>query len=441
MKKKLIYIVPTVIAVLILLVVWRKHSAAAAEKATEFETAQVTRGTFVKTVQCTGRVVSNLDVEIKCKASGLVVNMPFDVSDTVKKDDLLIEIDPADQIRNVQQAEASLAAAKAKLGQAEENVSATEISLSSEKKRTAAVRQAASSKAKDAGTKAKREKELLARKQSSVEEAETAQTQADQAAQDLQSAEAQVEACQGTEHQLAMRRHEVDLAKAQLQNDEIALALAKQRLVETKVYSPIDGVVASRTVQVGQIVASGINNVGGGTTVLTLSDLSRIFVLAAVDESDIGQVALDQAVNITADAYPGETYSGKVVRVASKGVNTSNVVTFEVRIEVLSENRSHLRPEMTANVEITIAEKPDSLMIPVRAVSRREGRGLVSVKQPDGAVKDEVPVEIGISNGSEIEVFSGVSEGDTLVFPKEETEGVWRAKAPGPMGRRPGGRR
>ena len=84
----------------------------------------------------------------------------------------------------------------------------------------------------------------------------------------------------------------------------------------------MDGVVTDRKVQTGTIIASGVSNVGGGTTILTLSDLSRIYVLASVDESDIGKVQVGQPATITVDAYPSMQFAGKVVRIASKGVRT-----------------------------------------------------------------------------------------------------------------------
>src|SRR5262249_12618539 len=151
---------------------------------------------------------------------------------------------------------------------------------------------------------------------------------------------------------LEVRRQDIKLSEAQLRSDQVALANARQQLTYTKVTAPMDGVVAALNVQIGTIISSGITNVGGGTTILSLSDLSHIFVLASVDESEIGSVAIDQQAVITVDAFPGRRFRGKVVRIATRGVNVSNVVTFEVKIEVLGENKTLLKPEMTANVQI-----------------------------------------------------------------------------------------
>lgn len=412
---------------------WKTRSAAANGTGEEIKSAAVMRGPLRQTVQCTGRVVSNLDVEIKCKASGLVVKLPYDVSDPVKQGDLLLEIDPVDQLRAVQQCEAALAASQARLSQSKANLAVAEQNLVVEKQRAAASVTSAQARVKDANAKAKREQDLLARKQSTVEQAETADTTAIEAKQNLHTAEAQMESIKALELQLEVRRQDIALAQADVDTDTIALSLANQRLSETKVMAPIDGVVSARNVQTGQIIASGINNVGGGTTVLTVSDLSRIFVLASVDESDIGNVTLDQRVNITADAYRSRNFTGKVVRIAAKGVNVSNVVTFEVRIEVLSDNKALLKPEMTANIEIVVAENEYALIVPLRAVYRKDrGKTFVKVRKPDRSIQEDVPVETGINSGSDIEIKTGLQENETVLFQNTEEESQWRNSSTSP---------
>jgi len=408
--------------------VYKTRAGAATAAEAEYETTAVKKGPLRKTVQCTGRVVSNLDVEIKCKASGLVVKVPYDVSDAVKKADLLVELDPIDQQRAVQQAEANLAASTAKLNQAKSNLAVAEANLVSLRLQANAAMVSAEARVQDTGAKAQRERELLERKQSSVEEAETAHTAAVQAEQDLAAAKAQIEAVHAKELEIETRRQDIALAQADVDSDNIALAISNQRLTETKVAAPIDGVVSARTVQIGQIIASGINNVGGGTSMMTLSDLSHIFVLASVDESDIGGIELDQKVHITADAYQGKRFFGKVVRIAAKGVNVSNVVTFEVRVEVMSENKTLLKPEMTANVEVIVAEKEETLTLPAHAVVRRSGQTVVAVKQADGSVKEDVPVTIGLSTGSDVEILDGVKENDVVVFKRNESDSRWRSQ-------------
>jgi HlyD family secretion protein len=395
------------------------------------ETARVERATIRKFVESTGRVVSNLDVEIKCKASGEIINLPFDISDPVKKGDLILELDPVDQLRNLQQVEASVAGSRARLEQARVNLAAAEKNLEANRARAQAALAAAEARSADADAKARRDANLLEQKHVSVEEAETSRTAAAEARANVGTARAQVEAIEAEKHQIEALRQDIHLAEVQIESDQAALDLARQRLTETKILSPIDGVISARPVQIGQIISSGISNVGGGTSVMTVSDLSRIFVLASVDESDIGGVSVGQEARITADAFPGERFSGTVQRIASAGTNLTNVVTFEVKIEVTSENKSLLKPEMTANVTIQVAEAENVLSVPLRALVRREGETfLLRGDGRPGAEPQQVPVVLGISDGELLEVKEGVNEGDQVLLVRAADESRWRNNAP-----------
>jgi HlyD family secretion protein len=392
-------------------------------------TVKVERGTVRAAVMSTGKVVSNLDVDIKCKASGEVIKLPYDVSDEVKKDSLLVQLDPIDEQREVEQAKASLAASQAKLAQARQNLIVAQEVLIVSKERAAAGLLSAQAKDRDARTKADRMKELLDKKLVAQEDFDTAQTASAQADADLNTAQAAVDDLKNQELSIEMKRQDILLAQANADSDQVSLDNALQRLSETKVMAPISGRVAALNVQIGTIISSGITNVGGGTAVMTLSDLSRIFILATVDESDIGRVALGQSVNITADSFPGKHFSGKVTRIATKGVNTSNVVTFEVKIEVTSDNKSLLKPEMTGNVEIIVAEKPDVLFLPTQALTKRKGAYYVNIPGPDGTTQER-PIEVGITDGNNFEITRGVAEGDTLTLNKAEIDSRWKQNNP-----------
>src|SRR5205085_2249933 len=143
--------------------------------------------------------------------------------------------------------------------------------------------------------------------------------EAAQAVAELQTANVMVEEVKTQELALEVKRQDVALARAQVSSDEISLANMRQQLAYTTVNAPIDGVISALNIQIGTIISSGITNVGGGTTILTVSDLSHVFVLAAVDESEIGKVKLEQPVNVTVDAYQGRKFHGQVVRIATKG--------------------------------------------------------------------------------------------------------------------------
>lgn len=405
--------------------VWRSHND---QEEAPVETAKVERGPIRTTVAATGRVVSNRDVDIKCKAGGEVAKLPFDVSDVVKEGDLLLELDPVDEERVVHQMEVVLRASEAKRAIARQNLVVAERTLETDGRRAEATLKSAKVQAQDAQAKAARMTQLLEKRLVSQEECDTAETAAIAAAADLVAAEVRLDELRTQETALELRRQEVALAQAQVESDEIALSIAQDRLRDTKVMSPIDGVVAARNVQIGQIISSGISNVGGGTTVLTLSDLSHVFFLASVDESDIGKVRLEQDVEVTADAFRGRTFAGKVVRIATRGVNVSNVVTFEVRIEVTGEARSLLKPEMTANVEIVTDRKADALLVQAEAVFTREGRSMATVVRADGT-REDVAVETGLRSLERTEITGGLEEGRTVVVHRAGSDGRWGADA------------
>ncbi len=430
MKKILILIVILAVAAGGAYYFWlRKPAAAAADPATS--TAKVERGPIRQVVASTGSVVSNFDVDIKCKASGTVIKLPFDVSDTVKKGDLIVELDPTDEQRNVALAKVALDTSKAKLEQAQLDLKVQEETLTTETQRCNAALLSAEAQSKDAASKAERTKALLDQKLASGEEYETANTAAVQAEANLQACRVRLDELKTMQHTIDRKKQDIVLAEAEVKSDDIALEIANQRLSETKVLAPMDGVVAARDVQVGQIIASGVSNVGGGTTILTLSDLSHIFALADVDESDIGKAQIGQPVLVTVDAYPNARFRGKVVRIATRGVNASNVVTFEVKIEVTSDNKALLKPEMTANVSIIMAEKNDALLVPSEALAFKDGKHKVTVVKADGA-QEERPVEVGINDGTKAEIVSGVSEGETVLARKGEGDSRWKQQSSGP---------
>jgi RND family efflux transporter MFP subunit len=387
-------------------------------------TEKVERGNIRTIVASNGRVVSNLDVDIKCKASGEIRKLPFDVSDEVKKDALLVELNPVDEDRVVRQCEVRLRSAEAQLEIARRNLAVAERTLTTDCQKANAALNSCEARAKDARLKADRLKELFAKKLSSQEELETAETAAVQAGTDLETAKVKLEELKTQEVALELKRQEVKQADSDAEAARIALEIAQDRLHDTKVVAPIDGVVSVRNVQIGQIISSGISNVGGGTTMLTLSDLTQIFVLAAVDESDIGKVKLDQDVLVRADAYRGKRFRGKVVRIATRGVNLSNVVTFEVKIEVVGEAKALLKPEMTTNVEITTAEKENVLLVPAEAVVIKAGKQYATVVKDD-ETKEDVPVKIDLTDGNKTEVAEGLTEGQTVVVYKGSGETKW----------------
>jgi HlyD family secretion protein len=391
---------------------------------TDSYTATADRADITQSVSATGPVASNLDVQIKCRAYGEVIKLPFDISDTVKKGDLLIQLDQKDEKVLFDQAEVTLEQSQSKLTEAQENERIAEQDLKTATEQADANILSAETKAANLQKKADRQKQLLAQSLASPEEFETDETDAAQADADLKNARIAREQLKSQQVALEVKKEDVELAKQQVQLDNISLQNTKQQMDYTTVISPMDGVIADLSIQMGTIISSAISNVGGGTSVMTVSDMSHIFVMASVDESDIGGVARGQDVDITADAFPGKHFSGKVVRIATQGINTSNVVTFEVKIEVTSSNKALLKPQMTANAQIIESSRHNVIAVPMPAIVRKQHKTFVTIVKPDGSTEDR-EVEIGINDGESQEVVSGLSGGEQILVHKTDSNSAW----------------
>jgi HlyD family secretion protein len=405
-------------------------------------TTTADRSDIVQSVSATGPVASNLDVQIKCRAYGEVIKLPFDISDRVKKGDLLIQLDQKDEKVLYDQAAVTLEQSQSKLTEAQENERIAEQDLKTATEQADANILSAVTKAANLQKKSDRQKQLLAQSLASQEEFETDETDAAQAEADLSNARIAKEQLKSQTVALEVKKEDVNLATQQVKLDNIDLQNAKQQMDYTTVISPMDGVIADLTIQMGTIISSAISNVGGGTSVMTVSDMSHIFVLASVDESDIGGVAKGQAADITADAFPGKHFSGQVVRIATQGVNVSNVVTFEVKIEVTSANKDLLKPQMTANVDIIESSKHNVVEVPMPAIVRKQGKTFVTLVKADGSSEDR-EVALGISDGESQEVTSGLNGGEQILVHKTDSNSAWSSKT-GPRrmpGLLPGGGR
>jgi HlyD family secretion protein len=412
------------------------QTAEAAATQPTVKTTAVTVGDVAKHIESSGKVVSNLDVDIKCRASGEIVKLPYDISDKVKAGDLLCQLDPTDMQLTVRLAEATVAQATARLAQAKANLAQAEQALITTRSRNESTLASAKVRSANAKLKADRQKQLIEQQLGSQEEYETAQTDAASALADQRAAEVAIEELKQQEIALDSKRQDVALAEAQLSADQISLDTQKQNLGYTTVLAPMDGVISAMTVQKGVIVASGTSNVSGGTTILTLSDLSHVFVTATVDESDIGGVQVGQRANISVDSFPTRKFKGKVVRVAVKGVNASNVVTFEVKVEVLDDKKDLLKPEMTGNVTIVQDERKGVLTLPPDAVTRQGERGaFVTI----AGTNEKRQVKLGLAGAEAIEIVDGVKEGESVVITGDDSASKFKAGGMGGPGGGGGG--
>src|SRR5438477_5810935 len=272
--------------------------------AANYQTAMVARGPITQAVTATGTLNPVVTVQVGSQVSGNIAKLFADFNSQVKAGEVVAQIDPAIFQATVTQAEGDLASAKAALELA---------------KVTAA-----------------RTQELFARKTSS-------QADVDQAMANLHQAEANVKIKQGA----------LDKAKADLDHCTIT--------------SPIDGVVISRSVDVGQTVAASLQ---APVIFAIANDLTKMQIDANVAEADVGVVTVDQSVDFSVDAFPNRTFHGKVVQVRNAPITVQNVVTYDTVIGV-NNAELKLKPGMTANVSIIIAHKDDVLKISNAALRYR----------------------------------------------------------------------
>jgi HlyD family secretion protein len=396
----------------------KAEAVAASEESDAPEVVEVSASTIDLRVATTGRVQSFLDVEIKSKANGLVINLPYDISDEVTSGQLLAELDPVDELRIVENREAAVNSARARVIQAEQQISLALMDQVTETSAALAEHESARVRLEETRARMQRQVELSTRNLVSQEALEGVRSEVATQERVFRIAEILVANIKRLPVQVELRRQDLAQAKSDLLRAEAELATSLTRLEETKIYAPFDGVVTEREVQVGQIIASGTSNVSGGTTLMTFSDLSRIFVNATVDESDIGKVREGQSAIITADAFPGKRFRGKVERIAAKGTNTQNVIAFDVKILVEGRDKELLKPEMSANIEVAADRKEDVPALPAEAIQFDRNGYFVTVPADDGSTATKrAPVEVGITDGLRTEIASGLALGQKVIKP------------------------
>ncbi len=203
----------------------------------------------------------------------------------------------------------------------------------------------------------------------------------------------------------------------QVAQDQANLKQLEEQFSYTDIVSPIDGIVLSRDVEMGDAVSSILVLGSSATLVMTLGDTSEVYVKGKVDESDIGKVYLGQPARIKVESFKDKTFNGKVTKISPMGVEKDNVTTFEVRVSIQNPG-GELKAEMTANAEIILEEHKNVLQIPEGAIiydKDKKASVEIPIRRPKTG-RRKVAVNIGISNGAKTEVLSGLKEGDQVVL-------------------------
>lgn len=374
---------------------WNSRTASA-----QYMSARVERGNLRNTVTATGTLQALTTIQVGSQASGTISALNADFNSHVKKGQVIAQLDPAVPQAQVQQSRANLENARASLQQARAAVAQSRAGTSGAQAQVLAARSATqtqqagvsgsqanlavlAAERDDASVALKQQESLAAAGVVAQRDLQIAQTAYKTADARYNQAVAQLNQAQVTEQssrnagqaqataqlqqsqaQVQQSQAQVLQAQAQVEQAEAALRLAEVNLAHTTITSPIDGVVVSRDVNVGQTVAASLS----APTLFTIAnDLTKMQVIANIDQADIGVVEQAKAANFSVDAFPGKDFNGTIREMRLNPVNVQNVVTYNVVIDVDNPEQK-LKPGMTANLIITIDERNNVLKVPNAAL-------------------------------------------------------------------------
>jgi len=356
--------------------------------------ATVERGTMVRSVVATGKVEPITKVEIKSKANGIIQALNVDVDTSVNDGDILVVLDKELLAATLRGAEANLQAARASLEAAEAQVKKNIVEAE--------------------GPDAEFARRAYERAQTLFAQHLIAPSALDDAHGLVEVADNRKRAANS---QLAVTEAKVAEARAQVAQAKAAAERAAEDVANATIRAPIRGTVLSRDVEIGSPVSSILNLGANATLVMTLGDINQVFVRGKVDEADIGRVRLGQTARIRVETFKEKTFNGRVTQISPMGVEKDNVTSFEVRVSIDNPGKA-LKANMTANAEIVLEERADSLIVPEAAVVYdADKHAFVNLLAPDAkGGKKKVAVKVGISNGTKIQIVDGVKAGDKVVL-------------------------
>lgn len=361
----------------------------------ESRLAMVERGTIARSVVATGKIEPITKVEIKSKANGIIKVLAVEVDQEVDTGTVLVELDRENLMARVREARATLQGARAAYQAAEAQF---------EKNRV----EAEGPDVEFARRSHERAKSLSERKLIPQHALEEAQTALDQAENRRRAAESQ----------LSVAKARVAEAEANVAQAQAAVDRAEEELANATIRAPIHGRILARDIEIGSPVSSILNMGAAATPVITIGDISHVFVRGRVDETEIGNLRLGQMARITVETFKERTFHGKVTQISPMGVERENVTNFEVRVSIENPG-NELKANMTANAEIVLEERKNALIIPEAAISydaiRKASADVLDPRERTG--RRRVPIKIGISNGTRTQVLDGLKEGDRIVLP------------------------
>jgi len=392
-SRRLVYILGA-FGIIILIVVGLVAATRGTTRIDASKLAKVERGDLARNVVATGKIEPITKVEVKSKASGIVQHLMVDYGESVKKDQVLAELDKEEILAQVNQQRASLQAAEAAARAADADLQRAKVDAE--------------------GPDLPMLKRAYERAQKMAKDGVVSESALDDAQKNYELA---VNKQQLGRANVIAATSKVKQAEAQVAEARAQLEEKEKEYHNSTIVSPIDGVVLSRDVEVGSAVSSILVLGSSATLVMTLGDIRSVYVKGKVDESDIGKVYIGQPARIKVESYKDRTFSGKVTKISPMGVEKDNVTTFEVRVSI-DNSKGELKSQMTANAEILLEEHKGVLMVPEGALMYdKDRKASVQVPDPNGKEgRRKIEVVVGISNGSKTELISGLKEGEQVIL-------------------------
>jgi HlyD family secretion protein len=356
--------------------------------------AKVARGDVARSVIATGKIQPITKVEVKSKASGIVERLYVDINNTVTKGQPLAQLDQ-------QEIQAQVDAQRAQLASAEANVTSFEANIAQDKVNAAA-------------PDLPMYKATLDRNIEMKKDGIVSQQALDDTNKEYLAALTRRDSARA---QIGVDTAKLKQARAQVLQSQASLKQLEEQLSYTTIVAPMDGVILSRDVEIGDAVSSILVLGSTATLIMTEGDIGQVYVQGKVDEADIAHVYMGQPARIKVESFRDRVFNGKVTKIAPLGVEKDNVTTFEVRVSIDNPG-GELKANMTANAEILLDEHKGVLTVPENAVSYDNQKN-ATVQVPDPSQKDgtrKVAVTVGLSNGSVTEIVSGLKLGDQVVL-------------------------
>ena len=356
--------------------------------------AKATRADVARSVVATGKIEPVTKVEVKSKASGIVEQLFVDINYKVHKGQPLAQLDKQEISDQVEAQRAQLAAAEANVTTYQANIEQDRVNA--------------------AAPDLPMYKATLDRNSEMQKEGVVSRQALDDANKDYLAALTRRDSAKA---QIGVDTAKLQQAKAQVQQSQASLKQLEEQLSYTTIVAPMDGVILSRDVEIGDAVSSILVLGSTATLVMTEGDVNQVYVQGKVDEADIAHVYMAQPARIKVESFRDRLFQGKVTKIAPLGVEKDNVTTFEVRVSIDNPG-GELKANMTANAEILLDEHKGVLTVPENAVVYDNQKN-ASVNVPDKSNKEglrKVPVKVGLSDGSKTEITEGLKEGDVVVL-------------------------